>query len=98
MDKVCRQNFSTVIDPTCNPAHVLCQDEGDGTAAEQHRARDRGRDIEEVLARRRNLQLAERRARCLHQDLWLVGKNGGELPRAHETHDRGGAQEWTDQE
>jgi hypothetical protein len=26
-------NFLTVIDPTCNGAHVLCQDWGDGTAA-----------------------------------------------------------------
>ena len=28
-----RGNFLTVIDPTCNGAHVLCQDGGDGTAA-----------------------------------------------------------------
>ncbi|GIE96334.1 hypothetical protein Ari01nite_37990 [Paractinoplanes rishiriensis] len=28
-----QRDFGTVIDPTCNDAHVLCQDEGDGTAA-----------------------------------------------------------------
>jgi len=26
-------DFLTVIDPTCNDAHVLCQDGVDGTAA-----------------------------------------------------------------
>ena len=31
-------------------------------------------------------------------DLWLVGKDGGKFPRAHEAHDRGRAQEWTDQD
>jgi hypothetical protein len=28
-----QENFGTVIDLTCNGAHVLCQDGGDGTAA-----------------------------------------------------------------
>jgi hypothetical protein len=28
-----RQNFGTVIDPTCGGTHVLCEDGGDGTAA-----------------------------------------------------------------
>jgi hypothetical protein len=30
---ICLANFPTVIDPTCNRAHVLCQDGVDGTAA-----------------------------------------------------------------
>lgn len=30
---MCRENFPTVIHPTCNPPHVLCQDGCDGTAA-----------------------------------------------------------------